>query len=295
MSARLRLALAAFVASMAMSGVAAADPAEAARAFDEGLGHYRRKAFSDAADAFFRAYRLKPSADAAFNAGLAWQLAGRSALSATAYEVALAHKLDANAAADARARLSKLAADLGRIEVSAPEGSRVRVSPFVLGANHAVFYLDPGQSEVSVTLRDGSERVRHVVAIAGQTTVVLVEEVAPKVAEPPAAPVTREPARTTSPLQTAGWISLGVAAVATGAAIYLGVSALSARDDYDASKHRDPEARLRAQRLKNQTNVAWAIAGITAAGGVGLVVFAPPQSSSGASAAFRGVSVSGRF
>ncbi|MFO0566822.1 MAG: hypothetical protein U0263_14225 [Polyangiaceae bacterium] len=101
----------------------AAPPAEAAAAFDEGIGHYRRKAFTEAAEAFHRAYRIQPSADAAYNTGLAWELSGRLGLAATAYQVALELELEPTAAADARAH-RRMAKDLCRVEVSGPEGTR---------------------------------------------------------------------------------------------------------------------------------------------------------------------------
>src|SRR5688572_1510684 len=76
---------------------ASAEPDEAARSFDEGLGHYRRKAYTRAAEAFYRAHRLAPSGDAAYNAALAWELAGTFDRAATAFALALNAELGAAA------------------------------------------------------------------------------------------------------------------------------------------------------------------------------------------------------
>jgi tetratricopeptide (TPR) repeat protein len=295
MAARFALGFALALAVTTTGAPARAEHASAAAAFDEGLAHYRRKAFSEAAQAFLRAYRLEPSADAAFNAGLAWQLAGRSAWAATAYEVALARGLDPSAERDARERLQKLAPEVGRIEVSAPDGAKVEAPPFVLDASHATFYLEPGKAKVTVTLRDGTRRIKRVAAEAGKTVLLLVEEpsATSRAPEPPTPPPTRESAA--GPYATLGWVALGVAAAATGAAAYLGVKALGARDDYNASRHRDADARSRAEDLRTATNVAWVVAGVSAGAGLGLLLLAPEHGAPGGSRGLRGLTVSGRF
>ncbi|GMV14070.1 MAG: hypothetical protein AMXMBFR56_22940 [Polyangiaceae bacterium] len=297
MSLRALGARAAVVLALLASSAAASEPTEAAAAFDEGMGHYRRKAYTEAAQAFFRAYRLEPSADAAYNAGLAWELSGKTALAATAYLVALARELEPGAAADARARVERLAPELGRIEVSAPEGARVGVPPFELEANHAVFYLEPGRHEIGVRLRDGTARVRRVDAAAGRTTVLLIEEARREAAEPsaPRPDPPRSERSSRGDYATAGWISVGVGAAAAGVAVVLGVQALGARDDFNASGHRDADARDRAERLRTFTNVAWGVAGLAAAGGVGLLLFAPSESTDVARLRPSGVALRGQF
>lgn len=298
MSPRAKGACAALVLALAAWPARAGEPADAAAAFDEGIGHYRRKAYTEAAQAFFRAYRLTPSADAAYNAGLAWELSDKPGLAATAYLVALARELEPGAAADARARVERLAPELGRIEVSAPEGAHVSVPPFELEANHAVFYLEPGRHQVSVRLRDGTRRVRPIDAAAGRTAVLLVEEARRTAVEPSAprpAPEVGSARSSGNELATAGWISVGVGVAAAGAAVVLGVQALGARDDYNASGHRDADARDRAERLRTFTNVAWGVAGLAAAGGVGLLLFAPSESPDVARRWPSGVTLRGRF
>lgn len=47
-----------------------------------------------------------------------------------------------------------------------------------------------------------------------------------------------------------GWSALGGGALASGAAIFLGVSALDARDTFDASNHVDRAAHDRAAALR---------------------------------------------
>src|SRR5262245_2841530 len=119
------------VALLALPIGASAQPNSAAKSFDQGLAHFRRHEFSDAADSFYKAYRLAPHADALYNAGLAWELAGDPSSAATAYEKALAmEQLGPDAQADAKSKLGKIAKSLGRVEVSAPQGSTLKVSPF---------------------------------------------------------------------------------------------------------------------------------------------------------------------
>ncbi len=90
-------------------------------------------------------------------------------------------------------------------------------------------------------------------------------------------------------LTTIGWLSLGVAAVATGTAVVLGLETLSARDDYNASKHTSTAARNRATNFMHWTNIAWATAAITGVGGATILLLAPSDAKSGA------VVVQGRF
>lgn len=275
----------------------AAPPAEAAAAFDEGIGHYRRKAFTEAAEAFHRAYRIQPSADAAYNAGLAWELSGRLGLAATAYQVALELELEPTAAADARARIERMAKDLCRVEVSGPEGTRVRLAPLDVDAHRAVLYLEAGRQTLRITLPSGARRTRDVDAVAGTTSVLLIEDTARrdpgarKVSSPRPEP---KPESTGTGYRIAGFVSLGVAVVAAGTAGVLGLRALSARDEYDASGHRDREARDRAARLRTGANIAWAVAGVTGAGGAALLLFGPSDAT-GSARLPAGVAFGGRF
>src|SRR5262245_51885540 len=218
------------------------------------MAAYKRGEYAEAAEKFYKAYKLLPHADSLYNAALAWELAGEKASAATAYEMVQDDELHAEAQADARQKLEKLSSELGRVEVEAPEGATIRVTPFVIEKSKAVFYFDPGKQKIKVTLANGNRVSRSVKAVAGETTVVLVtaasdEDDEEEPSEDAAPAETDEPTpvkKDSSGLTTLGWVSLGVAGVATGAAIFFGLKTLSARDDYNASGHRDIDARDKA-------------------------------------------------
>ena len=287
--------LVALVALTSVTTLAHAEP-NAAEQFDRGLVLFRGGRYSEAADAFFAAYQKSPHADSLYNAGLAWELAGELARAATAYELALEKELKPDAREDATRRRERLARTLGRIEMAVPEGATVRVPPFAIRSASPVFFLEPGRHRIRVTLADDTPLARRVRAAAGETTVVLVETSSSE-SEPEASPRPRRTAKGTpdgggSPdLRTAGYISLGVSAVAVGAAIVLGLETLSARDDWDASGHTDRSARDRAERMMLWTNVAWATAAVAGVTGGVLIL----TTNDGGNGVATGARVMGRF
>lgn len=269
-----------FAIACALSSVAlraGAAPDEAAESFDRGLTLYQRGEYEAAARAFYKAYQRSPHPDSLYNAGLAWERAGHHATAATAYEIALSKKLKPDARADARSRLTRLASSLGRVEVSAPEGSVIRVTPFAIRETGIAVYFEPGRHQLRVELPSGVFKRKTVRAEAGETSVVLVEATTPDDPEIDAgggapsepAPDRPEPRASSGDptLRYLGYASLGVAVVAAGAAALFWTQALDARDEYDASDHVDAEARDRAQSRVRWTNLALATAGIAAAGG----------------------------
>jgi tetratricopeptide (TPR) repeat protein len=271
---------------------------QASEAFDDGLRLFKQGAYAAAADSFYAAHRAKPHPFALYNAGLAWELAGEPARAATAYAWALELDLEDKPRRDAKKRLERLSPLLGRVEVAVPDGSILRVSPFVVHRTSVVFYFEPGERRIQVEFPDGSTNSRTLTAAAGETAVVLFEQShdAPEASAPerPARPrPERAPAHEDHAEQrTLGFVALGAAGIAAGVAVVLGLEALSARDDYNASNHRDKEARDRADSYKLWTNVAW---GTAAAFGVtgGVFLLMSHDSSTGASGYSAGVR--GRF
>ncbi len=254
----------------------------AATKFDEGLALFKQGAHEEAARTFYEAHRIAPHADAMYNAGLSWELAKQRGPAATAYETALQLDLGDKAASDARKRLIRLAALLGRVEVAAPEGSTIRAAPFVVRDGSAVFYFEPGRHRIDVTLPDGDYAVRRVSVVAGDTTVVLVESGGAD-ANPPEGEDEEEAQEPSAPdvspsaensYRTLGWASLGVAGALSGAAVVLGMSALSAKDEFEASGNRDGDARERAERLRLWTNLAWGGAAAFAVTGGAVLILA---------------------
>jgi tetratricopeptide (TPR) repeat protein len=286
---------------LALGTTAWAKP-DAKRRFDQGLAHYQRHEYTAAAESFFGAYRASPTADALYNAGLAWELAGDAASAATAYEIAGGLDLPPKALDDTQKRLARLASALGRVEVSAPEGATLEAEPFEVRAAKAVFYFDPGSHSVKVTLRGGRRIEKRFAARAGETTVVLVET--PTAAEDESSdagePETpshppRDKGSSATPWTTIGWVSVGVAGVASVAAIYFGVETLHARDRYNDTHLKDADARDRAEKYMHLTNIAWATAAVTGAAGAGILLFAPSETPGGAATLSPRIVVQGRF
>jgi hypothetical protein len=271
----------------------------AAREFEKGMEFFRRGAHDEAARSFYAAYRASPHPDSLYNAGLAWELAGELAKAATAFEISLGLTLRQKAREDATRRLRSLARELGRVEVSVPEGSTLRVLGFVIRSPSSVVYLEPGKQRLGVTLPDGSSADRRVVAEAGATTVVLVElprEDSASSSAAPQEPLPQPPRAESqsSTTETIGWVSLGVAAAASVAAVVLGIEALRARDDYEGSRNTDRDARRKAEDLRLWTNVAWGTAALTGGGGAVILLTLPPKDAQ-AGLPVSGVAVRGRF
>ncbi len=103
-----------------------------------------------------------------------------------------------------------------------------------------------------------------------------------------------EPQETESNARTHwGFVALGVAAAATGAAIILGSEGLEARDRFEESGRRNSDERDNAVSLRLWTNVAWGVALVGA--GTGAYLLLSDSEPTAAAAIPGGVVVSGRF
>lgn len=268
----------------------------AAAHFDTGLTLYQQGRMRDSASEFLTAFELAPHGDAMFNAGLAFDGAGDSAGAATAFAWALELGMRTDAAPEAKSRLSRLTPRLGTLRVTAAEDATVEVSPFRRRASPTLFYALPGMVLVSVTHGDGSVTARRVRVRARLQSSVDFDQPAPQTpARAPLQPPQAEPERT-FPWRTVGWVSLSTGAAAGIGAVLLRQSALSAKDDYDASGHTDAAARQRALDRNRWTNVA--LVGAVALSGVGagiLVLHREPQSEVNLTAWPTGAAVLGRF
>jgi hypothetical protein len=266
---------------------------DAAKLFDKGLSLYKRKKFLEAADAFHEAYVLAPTGDALFNAGRAWEGAGMRAVAATAYARAIEEGIRGNGEAKATASLETLQKRLGKVELSMPPGSSVRVDVLSLAGEKVTLYVEPGSSTLIVVLKSGKRVTREIETAPGDTLAESIEE--PKLAAPPPKPAPKPEPPKSNPWRTAGWVSLGVAGVATAGAIVFGLNAWSARDDFRDSGQTDADARERAVSNMHLTNVCWVIAGVGAAtGGVLLFYVAPNVDASGPEKT-GAITVSGQF
>ena len=279
-----RAPFAAFALALVLAAPAArATDAAAAEAFKAGAASYQKGDFRTAAASFERAYRESPRGAAVYNAGLAWEAASEAPRAADAYATALdAGDLGAQQKKDAQARLANLAKTLGRIDVSGPAGAKISVEHCESAALPTKVFLTAGAHELTARFDGGASTSKQQVTVAaGATTAVTIEP--PKAAAPPPPPPPQKVESPTpalapaasNPRKLVGFVALGGALVASGAAVYFGVSAVSAKDDFNSSGHRDQNAHDRADELRTITNVTWVAAGVLAATGVVLVLTAP--------------------
>jgi hypothetical protein len=78
-------------------------------------------------------------------------------------------------------------------------------------------------------------------------------------------------------MPTLGWVALGTGVAFGVGAVVLGASALSARDDWNASQLTDRSAHDRAVTFRTLTNVAWVGAAAFGVTGVVLLVASPSK------------------
>jgi len=300
-----RRILTAFVAAALMlaepPGARAGEP-EAEAFFRAAKAAYSRKEYRPAAVAFEAAYREAPHPAALYNAALAWELAGEPDRAADAHHASLklTDRLTKTQAKDARERLARLEKKVATVDVEAPESARISLGRRERVKPPARFHVLPGEHLVTVTFPDGetaSKRVRAVAArrerieFTSPTTSespALSEEPPPPVAPrngtagagsaepggetpPDVAPDPGRPAGSSSGLRVGGWVGTVSAVVFAGAAVGLGLAAIDARDDFEASGNTDVGARDRADTLRTWTNVAWVATAV--AGTVGVVLF----------------------
>jgi hypothetical protein len=274
-----------FVLALCGRARAQEDTDAAAAAFDEGARAFAARDYQRAARSFEQAFALAPAGSAAFNAGLAWQAAGEDGRAADAYEIALADTgLEAKERGVARARLASLEPKLGLVVVTGPAGALVSLAHAQRKPVPLRVHAAPGVHQLQLQHPSGAAEARQIEVAAGQTLeITFGAEPAP-----PAKPAAQPPLRPTAPTRRAPppaadqgtadprpWVGgalLGVAALSTGAAIYLGVRTLDARDEY-LPQQTDDDLYERADDLRTATNVAWIGAGVTAAAGVSILVW----------------------
>jgi tetratricopeptide (TPR) repeat protein len=267
------------------SGVASAVESHPANAtelarqrFQEAAEAYQEGRYSAAASLFEAADRLVPHASTRYNAATAWEQAGEDARAATGYEAALAlDTLDASRREAAQHQLAGLKQKLARIHIQEPLGALITVD-HVQGAPVPVtFYLRPGSYQITVEYRDTNSTTDVRVA-AGQDreiALTLPPQALPPPPAPPAGANPTPPERLPVPSEgisqkTWGWVGIGASVALSGAAIVLGVRALSTRDRYRDSGYRDAGLHDQASDLRLATNLLWG--GATLAGATGLVL-----------------------
>lgn len=247
--------------------------------FSEATEAYRDGRYSAAASLFEAADRLAPHPSTRYNSATAWEQAGEAARAATGYEAVLASstKLDDARSKVAEERLAALKAGLGRILVQRPLGAFVTVDHVQHIPVPATFYLLPGSYELEVDYQ-GKTSQSPLTVVAGRDHDIKLdypddtpaETSVPKQALEPVPPAPVQPTDLGISQKTWGWVGVGAGVALGGAAIVLGLRALSARDRFVASGNTNADAHDEASNLRLATNVLWG--GATAAGVTGLVL-----------------------
>ncbi len=247
--------------------------------FQEATEAYEEGRYSAAASLFEAADRLRPHASVRFNAAAAWEQAGEDARAATAYAAVLElGSLDASRRKTALERLTGLARKLGRVQIREPLGALVTVDHIQRAPVPLTFYLRPGEYDIAAEYR-GVRTLTSATVVAGDEREVLLNLPLPEppasaptapVSLPPPAPATPRPDDSGPGQKTWGWVSVGASVALSGAAIFFGVRALSARDRFTESRNTNADARKEASNLRLATNLLWG--GATIAGSTGLVL-----------------------
>jgi hypothetical protein len=275
--------------SLLLAGTANAQQSPAYELDERARAAFSAGRYAEAAQNFALAHAASPHAKTAYNAALSWETAGDLTLAIDFYAKALAlgSALDEPRRRAARLRVEALAKQLGRLDVMRPVGGFVTVAHLKREPLPATFYLLPGNHELVIETRDGQTTRELVKVEQGQSLRVLIDVPdSEKTAAPRPSSDRNTASRRAAPgetLPTLGWVFIGAGAACASTAIVLGLSAVSARDDFDASGRSDAEARDRAVTLRTWTNVAWGAAAATATTGVVLLLSArggPPHASS---------------
>jgi hypothetical protein len=247
---------------------------------------YEAKRFVEAALHFEAAVIQRPHAVALYTAALAWEEANRPERAADDFSRALdVQGLSPTQLQNAHERLSILERAMGTLEVTAPEGWRVQLDEntgvFVPAHLHAL----PGVHSLTFQAPSGSIQHRDVTLELGKTShaTLAAEQAAPppalakpEVAHAPAEPPPELPARSSGLelRRSLGFAAAGAGVAAVGAGIVLGVSALSARDAYNAAP--TLVAYNHASGLQTWTDVAFIAGGVFLAGGAALILWPSP-------------------
>jgi hypothetical protein len=277
-----------------MHGLANAEPDRraAAELFRAGEQAFARGDHTGAALTFEQAYAQAPEAATAFAAATAWYKAGDLPRAADAYDRAVAHGgLPPDREAHAKSRLEQLRAELGRIEVRAPEGRRASVAYQRAALIPFTVYVPPGSHRVLLdgATDDGGEA--SVSVAAGELRSVDFE--LPREAEGPVAPSPppRVERGAVGPSPVLGWVALGAGVVAAGGAFYVRTRAVDSVEEYDTTG--DEDAKDRAKTERTVSYALWGVAG--ALGATGITILLWPRSETTVALSSSGMALRGRF
>ena len=291
----LRLVPSASLAFLITFGRAASaqEPAQQPAAYEQARRAFKEERYRDAALGFEAAFRTHPDANALYAAAQAWELALDPARAADAYARALSSgKLDENQAVRSRDRLSALGAQLGAVDVTGPEGTRVKLDDHGEWPVPARLYAAPGDRVLSILHPDGAAERRPLTLVAASLTAVdTLPPAAPaSAATPPSYPPPVLPEPRKHPVvdpapekRSPAWLGVGCGSLGAGigllgGALVLGLSA----DDADraAQGTRSSEAEEHADALKTRSVVLAVAGGALTALGTGIVIWQSTRGSS---------------
>ena len=265
------------VAALVAPQRADADPAAAQRHFEAAQQAFVMRDFAGAASSFEAAYDEEPHPAALFNAGVAWAEAKKQAHAANCLSVSLAGDgLTPEQTSDGKRRLKLAMPSLAIVKVTAPEKAMVRLDDHCPIAAPATLFAEEGSHVIRVDLPDGTRLTREVTAPAPGSPVLEID-IRPqaKQAQPPPEPPVAPPERWLSGRRIAGFATLGSSLIFGGAAIGLGVSGLSARDEFVEGGRVDAELRDDAIRMRDTANVLWGVAAGAVVVGTLLIAIPP--------------------
>ena len=281
----------------------------AAAIFDEGKAAFAKKDYATAARKFEEANLRSPRGQTGFNAALSWEAAGDPARASDAFASALEDKALPAAARDhALERLAALERITLTLHIAASGTATAAIAHVVDRPLPATVHVTPGRHELVVRFPDGSVVRQEIEARAAERVTLKVSPPALADARRAPAPAAVEPLPAQVPPQsspaqdapppsldapprdaetrpsiqpTVGWIALGAGALSLGAATYLGLRGIDARDRFDDSGRTDADARSSAIALRTWANVGWVAAGAFVATGIVLLVTAKRSASKG--------------
>jgi hypothetical protein len=290
-----------------------ADPAvqQARKEYAAGKEAYASKRYAEAAQHFEAAASSRPHAVTLYTAALAWDAAGKPERAADAFSRSLdVPGLDPKQMENAKARLAALEPTLGTLAVKGPDGTKVQLEGLTETTTPAKLHAPPGTHILMARLPGDKPVVRKEVQLeAGQVTPFELKDDSPPPTTAPKETPKEEPKQNkepppqhtaAAPFPMRRAIGIGVAGLGVGMLVggtVLGVSALSAKDAYNAGPTR--EAFDHANSLATWTTVALIAGGVLTAGGVALAIIPekeePPKNKMTFSISPFGALVTGAF
>ncbi len=252
----------------------AAENDDAKASFEEAKQLYSQEKFPEAADAFRRAYELKPSWKLLYNIGQSEAAARRYGLALEAFEKYLAESGDEvteERQKEVREEVKRLREIVGALDVDVPPDSIVVVNGVERGKAPLSGYLMVAAGvdhHVMVDL-DGASIIDRTVRVSGgQVMTVARKDIPQENAEP-----------ASSPLKTIGWIAVGVgAAVLAGGAVTGGMSLSKNNELKDSCTSGscpsgvDPDIEESRDKLALMTDILIPVGGVLAATGIVLLI-----------------------